>query len=113
MSCTRCWSATSAPRLPRCRTTSALARSPAESTMDVSFLTAAISGAAAPAAPSAAANDGDLLLQRTLVSAFLENVPDSVYFKDKESRFIAVSRSKALRHGLTAAELVGKSDADF
>ena len=53
------------------------------------------------------------LLDRTLVTAFLENVPDLVYFKDRESRFIAVSRSKAGRHGLEPDDLVGKSDADF
>ena len=53
------------------------------------------------------------LLERALVTAFLENVPDIVYFKDRESRFIAVSRSKAKRHGLEPSELVGKTDADF
>jgi PAS domain S-box-containing protein len=53
------------------------------------------------------------LLDRALVTAFLENVPDLVYFKDRESRFIAVSSSKAQRHGLEPADLVGKSDADF
>lgn len=52
-------------------------------------------------------------LDRTLVTAFLENVPDLVYFKDRDSRFIAVSRSKARRHGLEPDELIGKSDADF
>jgi len=51
-------------------------------------------------------------LDRTLVRAFLENVPDFVYFKDTESRFIAVSRSKAVRHGLEPEELVGKTDTD-
>ena len=53
------------------------------------------------------------LLDRALVAAFLENIPDHVYFKDRESRFIAVSRSKAQRHGLEPADLIGKSDADF
>ncbi len=52
-------------------------------------------------------------LDHALVRAFLENVPDLVYFKDRDSRFIAVSRSKAIRHGLMPAEMVGKSDADF
>ena len=52
-------------------------------------------------------------LDRTLVSAFLENVPDIVYFKDCESRFVAVSRSKARRHGLPPADLIGRSDADY
>jgi PAS domain S-box-containing protein len=53
------------------------------------------------------------ILDRALLSAFLENVPDIVYFKDRESRFIAVSRSKARRHNLDPVEVVGKSDADF
>ncbi len=53
-------------------------------------------------------------LDRTLVTAFLENVPDLVYFKDRDSRFIAVSKSKARRHGLqNPADLVGKSDGDY
>ena len=52
-------------------------------------------------------------LDRTLITAFLENVPDIIYFKDRDSRFIAVSRSKARRHGLEPADLIGKSDADF
>jgi PAS domain S-box-containing protein len=53
------------------------------------------------------------LLDRALVSAFLENIPDLVYFKDRESRFIAVSHSKARRHGLEPADLIGKTDGDF
>ena len=52
-------------------------------------------------------------LDRTLVAAFLENVPDSVYFKDRASRFIAVSRSKARRHDLEPDDMLGKIDADF
>ena len=53
------------------------------------------------------------LLDRALVSSFLDNIPDRIYFKDYEGRFIAVSRSKAIHHGLTPAEMVGKTDADF
>lgn len=52
------------------------------------------------------------LLDRTLVRAFLDNIPDCIYFKDRESRFIAVSASKARRHNLKSAELVGLSDFD-
>ncbi|MES2697799.1 MAG: PAS domain-containing protein [Verrucomicrobiota bacterium] len=52
-------------------------------------------------------------LDRTLVRSFLENVPDFVYFKDRDSKFIAVSHSKAARHGLQPDELIGKCDADF
>jgi PAS domain S-box-containing protein len=50
---------------------------------------------------------------RLLLHAFLEANPNFVYFKDRESRFIAVSKAKALRHGLLPQDLVGKNDADF
>jgi PAS domain S-box-containing protein len=53
------------------------------------------------------------LLDRALVTAFLDHVPDLVYFKDRASRFIAVSRSKARRHQLEPAAMTGRSDADF
>jgi PAS domain S-box-containing protein len=53
-------------------------------------------------------------LDHALVAAFLENIPDYVYFKDRDSRFIALSRSLA-RHlgGETAADIIGLTDADF
>jgi PAS domain S-box-containing protein len=51
-------------------------------------------------------------LDRVLVSAFLENAPDAIYFKDRESRFLAVSRAKARRHGVEPVDLLGKTDAD-
>jgi PAS domain S-box-containing protein len=50
---------------------------------------------------------------RVLITALLENAPDLIYFKDKDSKFIAVSRSKAARHGLTPEAMIGMSDADF
>jgi PAS domain S-box-containing protein len=53
-------------------------------------------------------------LDHTLVDAFLENIPDIVYFKDRLSRFVAVSRSKAARHGFSdPAQMVGMTDADL
>jgi PAS domain S-box-containing protein len=52
--------------------------------------------------------------QRQLLEAFLENIPDRVYFKDTNSRFVRISRAKAEAVGLNDPELVvGKSDADF
>ena len=52
-------------------------------------------------------------LERTLATAFLENVPDHLFFKDLESRFIAVSRSKAKGHGLEPKDLVGRTEDEF
>lgn len=52
--------------------------------------------------------------ERDLLRALMENLPDSIYFKDAASRFLRVSKSKALRSGLKdAAEAIGKSDFDF
>jgi PAS domain S-box-containing protein len=56
----------------------------------------------------------DLAYERDLLTALLDNVPDSIYFKDKDSRFIKCSKALAGRFGLvdpTAA--VGKSDTNF
>jgi PAS domain S-box-containing protein len=53
-------------------------------------------------------------IDHALVAAFLENVPDKVYFKDRESRFIAVSKSTAAQHGCAEpSEMIGKTDYDF
>ncbi len=52
--------------------------------------------------------------ERDLLRALMENLPDSIYFKDDASRFLRISKSKALRSGLQdAADAVGKSDFDF
>ena len=52
--------------------------------------------------------------ERELLRALLETCPDSIYFKDSESRFLKISKSSALSLGLTdPATAVGKTDADF
>lgn len=61
----------------------------------------------------ATAQADSALLECALVTAFLENAPDLVCFKDRASRFIAVSRSTAKRHGVEVDALLGKTDADF
>ena len=51
--------------------------------------------------------------ERFLLHTLMENIPEHVYFKDRESRFIAVSESKALRDGVPSAAMVGKTDFDL
>ena len=51
--------------------------------------------------------------ERNLFDAFLAGVPEQVYFKDRDSRFIRVSDLQAQRAGLgSARELIGLTDAD-
>ena len=52
--------------------------------------------------------------ESALLQTLLSSVPDSIYFKDSESRFIRISESMARMFGLSsAADAVGRSDADF
>jgi two-component system, sensor histidine kinase and response regulator len=51
----------------------------------------------------------DSLYMKTI----LEKVPDVIYFKDRDSRFVAASNSTAEKHGLKLSELVGKSDFEL
>ncbi len=56
----------------------------------------------------------ELQKEKALLDALLSSVPEHIYFKDKESRFIRFSDSMVKLFGLEKAEdLVGKSDFDF
>jgi PAS domain S-box-containing protein len=53
-------------------------------------------------------------LDRFLLDTFLETTPDSIYFKDSESRFVRASRSLMTRLGVSRdEEILGKTDFDF
>jgi PAS domain S-box-containing protein len=52
--------------------------------------------------------------ERNLFRFLMENIPDRIYFKDRESRFISVNAAMArLFHLKNTDEAVGKSDHDF
>ncbi len=56
----------------------------------------------------------ELKAEQALLEALMETIPDDIYFKDRNGRFLRINRSKALRSGLTdPRQAIGKSDADF
>jgi len=64
--------------------------------------------------PSRVEQASPFAMDKVLVSEFLQNVPDNIYFKDRESRFIAASASQARAFGRTSpAEILGLTDSDF
>ena len=56
----------------------------------------------------------ELVQEQYLIDALLNNLPDHVYFKDRESRFIRINKAQAQFLGLNdTTQAVGKTDFDF
>jgi len=51
--------------------------------------------------------------EQSLLHSLMDNISDSVYFKDKEKRFIRVNKVKAEHSKLAPEEMIGKTDFDF
>lgn len=59
-------------------------------------------------------NQKDLEMEKSLLGSLLNTLPDRIYFKDLESRFIKVSKSMLKVFSAEREEdLIGKSDFDF
>ena len=55
-----------------------------------------------------------LIDERNLLATLLNNVPDMIYFKDAQSRFIRTNQAMARRVGLDdPVEIIGKTDFDL
>jgi two-component system, sensor histidine kinase and response regulator len=56
----------------------------------------------------------ELELEQYLLRSLLENLPDNIYFKDRDSKFIRISRAMADWFNLdNPSDAVGKTDEDF
>jgi PAS domain S-box-containing protein len=56
----------------------------------------------------------ELAQERYLMLMLMDNLPDHIYFKDLESRFVRINKSQAQFFGLNDPDLaIGKTDADF
>jgi two-component system sensor histidine kinase/response regulator len=51
--------------------------------------------------------------EHELLKTLMDNIPDSVYFKDDQNRFILVNKAKASHSNVTPEEMIGKTDFDF
>jgi len=54
-----------------------------------------------------------LIYEHDLLESLLDNIPDSIYFKDKDSRFVKVNKAKAKHSNVSPDDMVGKTDFDF
>ena len=59
-------------------------------------------------------NEDELIRDRFLIDSLMENLPDHIYFKDRESRFIRINKSHVEKFGFADPSIaVGKTDFDF
>ena len=54
-----------------------------------------------------------LAKERSLLTTLMENLPYRIYFKDLQSRFVAVSRACAQFHGRESQDMLGLTDKDL
>jgi PAS domain S-box-containing protein len=54
-----------------------------------------------------------VIKEHELLQTLIENIPDSIYFKDEQNRFILVNKAKADHWHVTEESMIGKTDFDF
>lgn len=59
------------------------------------------------------ARSGDVLYKYRLLSYFMDNIPDVIYFKDRSGKIVLVNQAHAKGLGMKPEDVVGKTDFDF
>ncbi|HUI64557.1 MAG TPA: PAS domain S-box protein, partial [Bacteroidota bacterium] len=60
------------------------------------------------------AAEEDLMKEKALLDAIMENIPDSIYFKDDACRLVRINRKMLdSLHGYTMTQVIGKTDVDL
>jgi len=54
-----------------------------------------------------------LAREHELLQTLMDSIPDSIYFKDDENKFVMVNKAKAARSNVKPEDMIGKTDFDF
>ena len=54
-----------------------------------------------------------IVYEQELLQSLLDNIPDSIHFKDEKNRFIKVNKAKARYFNVRPEDMIGKTDFDF
>jgi PAS domain S-box-containing protein len=54
-----------------------------------------------------------LASEHELLQTLMDSIPDSIYFKDGENKFVMVNKAKAARSNVKPEDMIGKTDFDF
>ncbi len=57
--------------------------------------------------------DEALRKEKNLFQMLFDNLPDKIFFKDSQHRFVRVNRTKAQEQNVTPEEMIGKTDFDY
>lgn len=57
--------------------------------------------------------EANLEIEKDFMQGLLDNIPDAVYFKDRNNRIVKVNKYYAQGVGLKPEEIIGKTDFDF
>jgi PAS domain S-box-containing protein len=54
-----------------------------------------------------------LAREHELLQTLMDSIPDSIYFKDEDNKFIMVNKAKALHSNVEPDKMIGKTDYEF